>query len=130
MKSLPNPKKLMLIDGLGAIFSTIMLGLVLIQLNELIGLAIKELYTLAVLASLYSIYSMSCYFLVKTFRSIHFNIIASANLVHCVITLFLLYQYLDNLKPLGFLYFGIELIALVILIAIEFKLAQNISLNS
>jgi hypothetical protein len=50
-----NPKKLFLIDGLGALLSAILLGVVLVQLEYLFGIPKSTLYFLASLPCLFTI---------------------------------------------------------------------------
>ena len=56
-----NPYKLFLVDGLGAMYSAAMLGLVLARFEKIFGMPKSTLYPLAFLALLFSVYSFGCF---------------------------------------------------------------------
>ncbi|TMM56102.1 hypothetical protein FEE95_15840 [Maribacter algarum] len=117
-------KKLFLIDGIGALVSALFLGVVLVWLEDRIGLPIKVLYFLAILPVFFAIYSFSCYFF-KDNSKPFLKGIATLNLLYCFLTIGLLFLYDHNLTFLGWTYFIAELIVLVILIWLEFKASSK-----
>ncbi len=119
------PKKLFLIDGFGALVSALFLGVVLVRLEDKIGMPINVLYFLAVLPIFFAIYSFSCYFLAKEKSKPFLKGIATLNLLYCFLTVGLLFLYDHNLTSLGWTYFIAELIVLVILIGLEFKASSK-----
>ena len=60
-----NPKKLFLIDGLGALVSAFFLGVVLVRLESFFGIPPFILYFLAFLPCLFAAYDFFCYLKVK-----------------------------------------------------------------
>jgi thiol:disulfide interchange protein len=58
-----HPKRLFLIDGLGAFLTAFMLGVVLANFESSFGMPLKTLYFLSFLAGLFCLYSFFCYFL-------------------------------------------------------------------
>ena len=127
-KLIKNPKRLFLIDGIGAVVSAIFLGIVLVWLEDKIGMPLKVLYFLAILPVFFAIYSFSCYFFLKDNEKPYLRGIAILNLLYCFLTISLLFRYDHNLTFLGWTYFIMELLVLAILIVIEFKASsKNIS---
>lgn len=123
-----NPKKLFLIDGIGALVSSFFLGVVLVCLEHKIGMPIAILYTLAILPIFFVIYSFSCYFFLKHCWKPFLKGIAILNLLYCFLTIGILFFFDHNLTFLGWSYFIVELIILGILITIEFKmLSKNLA---
>lgn len=57
-KFISHPKKLFLIDGLGAILSVFLLGFVLVKLERVVGIPSKTLYFLATMPVFFAIYDL------------------------------------------------------------------------
>jgi len=127
MKLLSNPKKLFLIDGIGAIVSAIFLGVVLPQLHEQVGMPKDILYGLAIAPCFFMVYSFGCYFFLKSNRANYLKFIAVCNLVYCCITACLLYFYFDSLTRLGVFYFVVEIIIIVILVRAEWRSSSQLN---
>lgn len=120
-----TPRTVFLIDGLGALLSALLLGLAIPRLESLVGMPSSVLYPLAGAACLLSFYSLSCArFLPLNWRRF-LLIVAGANLVYCCITLALLVQHRDLLRPLGWLYFLGEIAIIVTLAALEITIAKR-----
>ncbi|MEW7277524.1 hypothetical protein ABW636_02895 [Aquimarina sp. 2201CG1-2-11] len=116
-------KKLFLIDGVGALLSTLMLGVVLVNFNDFFGMPKYILYYLAGIAGVFSIYSFTCFFRkIKKWR-LYLIFIATANLLYGFLTLGLVIYLNQKLTLFGKTYFVIELIVLLILVRMEFKTA-------
>jgi len=124
-----SQKKLFLIDAIGALISIFFLGFVLVYLEEKIGMPKNVLYLLASLPVFFAIYSFSCYFFLKNNWSRFLKGIALMNLLYCFLTIGILFYYDHNLTVLGWTYFIVELIILLVLIAIEFKTSRKNSMN-
>ncbi len=58
-----NRRKLLFLDGLGAMLSAIFLGFVLIRFNALFGMPLPVLRFLALIACSFALYSLTCFFL-------------------------------------------------------------------
>jgi len=125
MGNLIYPKKLFLIDAIGAAVSAFFLGFVLVWLEDKIGMPKHILYLLAILPIFFAIYSFSCYFLLKDHSGPFLKGIASLNLLYCFLTLGLLFFYDHDLTFLGWSYFIVELMILGILIVLEFKTSRK-----
>lgn len=120
-----NSRQLFLIDGIGAVVSAIMLGLVLASFESTFGMPKKVLYFLAIIPCFFAIYSFSCYWRkVEHWRS-YLKIIALANLLYCCLTTGLMIYLYQKLTILGLVYFLLEIIVVIILVLIELKTASN-----
>lgn len=119
-----NPKLIFLIDGLGALLSTFLLGFVLIELQNLFGMPAEVLHFLATIASIFALYSFICAFCINKNWRFFLKIIAIFNLSYCILTFFLVYANQIFLTNLGVIYFSIEIIIITILALFEIKLAS------
>ncbi|WP_299257983.1 hypothetical protein [uncultured Aquimarina sp.] len=120
-----KPRQLFFIDGLGALLTIFFLTIVLTTFQEYIGMPKKTLYFLSVIAVIYGIYSISCYFLNPRNWQPFLKIIAFANLAYCFITIVFIYYYFQNMTVLGLLYFFLELLVIFGLVAIELMVIFN-----
>ena len=124
-----NPKKLFLIDSLGALLSAFMLGIILVRFEDTFGMPQKVLYFLAFIACIFSVYSFLGFLgITKNWRP-YMKIIAMANLVYCCFTMALVIFLFQKLTILGLTYFILEIIVVIMLVIIELKTASNTTLS-
>lgn len=117
------PRKLFLLDGIGALLSAFLLGVILANFESTFGMSKKVLYFLAVLPCFFAIFSFTSYFRnVKNWRP-YLKAIAIANLTYCCLTAFLVFYFYEQLTALGVAYFLLEIAVIVILVYIELKTA-------
>jgi hypothetical protein len=121
----PTPKRLFLLDSMGALLTACMLVVILASFEETFGMPPKTLYALAIVACVFAIYSISCYFFVKKNWRPFLKGIALANLAYCCISLFAVYYYFERLTNLGLIYFLIEVMVVLGLIRIELFVVAN-----
>lgn len=114
-----NSKKIFFIDGMGGVLSALFLGVVLVRMQEGIGMPVPVLYFLASIACVFAVYSMCCRFLLTAQHKPFLLAITVANILYCCVTVGLVLYFYDVLTSLGLLYFVLELIVLIALIAIE-----------
>jgi uncharacterized membrane protein YsdA (DUF1294 family) len=119
-------QKIFLIDGIGALVSAILLGIVLVALEPYIGMPPKVLYVLALLAGAFAVYSLTCHIRVKTNRGRYLRIIAIVNLLYCCLTLGLVFYFREQVTIWGWLYFVGEIIIVSTLARMELKIAKTI----
>jgi peptidoglycan/LPS O-acetylase OafA/YrhL len=120
-----NPKLLFLIDGVGALLSAFLLGVVLASAETTFGMPRKTLYFLAALACLFALYSF--------WNHVRFNEnwrpqlrgIAIANLLYCGLTAAFVIYFRQELTKWGLTYFLLEMVVVLCLVAIEFKTLFN-----
>lgn len=124
-----NPKKLFLIDGLGAVLSAFLLGIVLVKFESIIGIPPSTLYFLAVFPLLFVIYDFYCY------RKKHNNLksflegIAVANLLYCCFSVGVTLYHLKTITYLGWIYILAETLIILILLSFEFMIAKQLAKN-
>ncbi len=116
-----TPKKLFLIDCLGALLSTFFLFVVLKGFEEYFGMPKDVLNYLAAIAFAFFLYSFTCYYFLKQNWKIFLSIIISVNLLYTLLTLSLVIYHLKSLTPLGITYFVVEMILVVGLVSIEIR---------
>ncbi len=117
----PQPKPLFLLDGLGALLSTLCLGLILPAWQPLFGMPREILWILAAIAAVFASYSLLCYWLLKRNHQAFLRLITLANALYACLSLALVIVHFPQLTPLGIAYFSLELFILAILITIEYR---------
>ena len=123
-------KQFFLADAIGALLSAVMLGIVLVNLQHLIGLPLQHLYLLAGLALLFFTYSIFNYLRMSDNWSRYLKIIAWTNLLYCLFTFAVVAYYFQDIQRLGMIYFGLEILVIIFLASIELKLATKAGLNT
>jgi len=126
MTMLADSRKLFLIDGLGALLSAFLLGIVLIRFEAAFGMPRNILYFLSLIACALATYSLTCYFLAKKIRKLHIKIIGWANLSYCCLTIGMVAYVYDKITTLGLLYFSAEAIVILLLTGIELRTAKHL----
>ena len=119
-----SPKKLFLIDCLGACLSAFLLGVVLTTYEETFGMPRNVLYILAGLACMFAIYSFVNFIWFRENWRPFMKAIALTNLLYCVLTIGLMIYFWENLTNLGIGYFVLECLVIIGLVGIEFKSTQ------
>lgn len=120
-----KPQQWFLIDGIGALITAFMHGVVLVQYQELIGIPIKILYMLACIALVYAVYSISNYYFFSLNWRAFLKIIALLNFLFCSYTFYLILTLNDQLTLLGKIYFSLEIFLVLILVFFEMKSSMN-----
>ena len=119
-----SPKKLFLIDALGALFSAFMLGVVLVYFQDEIGIPAKALFILAGIPILFFCYSILCFSFLEANHSTYLKLIAIANISYCLLSLSLISYYFHQLTTLGIAYFTAEIIVILMLSIVELKISK------
>jgi hypothetical protein len=114
-----SPKLLFLIDGCGAFLTVFLLGIVLPRLGELIGMPQNILCYLSMIACVFVIYSISCYFFIQKKWRFFLKIIAIANLLYCFLTLGLAIILYPSLTIWDIVYFSGEIAIIGSLVFVE-----------
>ena len=114
-----------MIDGFGAILSVYFLGFVLVKLEKLFGIPSSVLYFLASIPIFFMIYDFYCYW-----KHIKIGLllkgIAVLNLVYCCLSIGLISYYFNTIKILGWTYIIVEIILIIFLAMIEFRVGEKI----
>lgn len=124
-----NPKRLFMLDGMGAILSAFLLGIVFVELESVFGIPRPTLYFLALL----SLFIFSCdiyYSKVKIVNDSPFlRAIALMNLTYSFISIGMVIYYFNKVTYLGVAYILIEVLIIISLAIIELKVARNLNSN-
>ena len=120
-----NPKKLFLIDGLGAILSAFSLGIVLVRFEHYVGMPQNVLYFLSIAACFFAVYSFFCYFRTPKNWQPFLKAIAIVNFIYCCLTISLVFYFRDQLTHLGLIYFLFEVFVIIGLVGIELKMVAT-----
>jgi hypothetical protein len=123
-----NPKKLFLIDSLGAFSTAFFLTVILLRFENEFGAPRSALYFLSLVAYVYAIYSFCCSVFVSSKWRPYLKIITIANLAYCLLTIGLISYCYKNLTALGLIYFSLEILIIISLVYIE-VIAQSKSIN-
>ena len=118
---LTQPRKLFLVDGLGALLSCIWLGIILVQFEQAFGMPKRVLYILATISMVFCIYSIACWAMVRKSWRRYLRMIAIANLLYCCLTIGMVLYHWHYLTAIGIIYFEVEIILVVILAYTELK---------
>ncbi len=124
-----HPRKLFLVDSLGALLTAFLLGIVLTRFTEEMGIPEKMLYPLCIIALVYVVYSMVCFFLIgKNWRPF-LQVIAIANIFYCLLTMGCVFFFFETITIWGWVYFGGEFMVIGSLVYVELSVASMVYLK-
>ena len=119
------PQKFFLIDSAGAFLTAFLLFLVLRPLNEYIGIPKDVLSVLSLIAILFCLYSLICFFLVNENWRFYLRLIGVFNLLYCCLTLSFVVYFYAQLTILGLTYFLLEIVLIAGLVCLELSLVKR-----
>ena len=122
-----NPKKLFLMDALGAMISAVLLGIVLVKLEDVFGIPRKTLYFLAGLPILFTVYDLICLTKDKSNVGPFLKVIGIVNIVYCCISIGTTVYHFKTITIFGYLYIIIEVIITFSLALFEYKIGNKVS---
>ena len=125
-----TPKRLFLIDAIGAFLTAFLLFVVLKTWNEYIGMPKKTLTMLSVIALVFCVYSTFCFFSNNRNWTLFLKIIATSNLLYCCLTLGLVIYNFPKLTVIGVTYFGGEIVVICALVFVELVTLKSIKQNA
>lgn len=120
-----NPKRLFLMDGLGALTSAGLLFFLLAGFEDFFGMPKAVLQLLSLIAILFSAYSFCCSLLVKQNWKTYLTLIAIANFCYILLTSALVIYNYVNLTIWGLFYFIGEIAIIITVVYIERKAVIN-----
>ena len=120
-----KPKSLFLIDSLGALVTSFFLFAILRTFNKCFGMPQATLTYLAIIAIMFCLYSITCFFFLKDNWQPFLRTISIANLLYCCLTIVLVIYYYQSLTILGMVYFLVEIIVVCMLVFVELKTLSN-----
>lgn len=119
-------KYIFLIDGLGALLTAFSLAVVLTTFEEHFGMPRDVLYGLAFVAGLFAVYSFTCHFIKPVNWRPFLKVIAIANSIYCLISLGFLFYLQEQIMPLAWVYFLLEILIVGILVFFEWRIANDL----
>jgi len=125
-----RPKQLFLVDGIGALISAIMIGVVLVHLRDLIGLNITALYFLASFPILFSILDLYFYFSPDKYSKLGLKLMATLNSFYCILSISTILFHGARITTLGWIYVIVEIVILLLLIKLEWQVGTYLKQSS
>ena len=125
-----TPKKIFIIDAIGAFLTAFLLFAVLRTWNEYIGIPKKTITILSAIALIFCFYTTFCFLINNRNRRFFLKIIIVYNLLYCCLTLGLLIYNFQKMTIIGVTYFGGEIIIISVLIFIELATLKSIEQNA
>jgi len=125
-----DPKKLFLIDGLGAVLSACLLGIVLVKFESVFGIPKAVLYFLAAIPIFFALYDLFSYQKESHRLGHYLKGIAIMNLAYCVLSIGLSLYHKEVIKFWGWYYIVSEVAIILLLVSIELKVSRKLEENS
>lgn len=122
-----QPNQLFVIDGLGALVSAFMLGVVLINFQHLVGIPTPTLYLLGAIPCGFLLYDIYSRFSNKEDKSGLLFGIGILNLLYCLLSVGLAVSHADVITQLGWIYLIIEVIIVSGIGWYEIKVSRTLS---
>jgi len=120
-----NSRRLFLIDGIGAIFSALLLGVVLVKFEQFFGIPRAALYCLAAAPCLFAVYDFLCYWKAGERSNLLLKVIAIMNLLYCCFSIGLALYHHQKITHYGWIYIVLEISVIVALSILELKTANR-----
>lgn len=114
-----KPRILFLADGLGAFATAFCLFVILRTYHEFFGMPPVVVSLLAAIAVLLCIFSLSCFWFIKTSYKPFLKIISLTNLLYCLLTISLIIYHFSSITFWGISYFSAEIIIICALVTVE-----------
>jgi len=119
-----NARKLLLVDGIGALISAFLLGVVLVALEPIFGIPRLTLYFLALLPCLFAFYDFYYYQKKGKAQIGALRRIAYINIGYCFLSFAFAVYHIDELTLYGWAYIIVEIIIVLALAVLELKAAK------
>ena len=120
-----NPRMLFAIDGVGAILSAFLLGVILVKFESIFGIPSRTLYLLASFPILFGMYDFYCYRDKKDQSGPYLKGIAIANFLYCLLSISVAFYHFSTITYLGWTYILLEVLIVITLALFEFKVAKR-----
>ncbi len=113
---------ILLIDSFGALLSALLL-LVISRFETFFGLPGQVAYALLPVPLVFFAYSLLAFLFSREKWKLFLQIIAIANLLYCGLTLYIVIHHFSSLTVAGVSYFIAEMAVLLVLVAVEWRIA-------
>ena len=121
-----NPKKLFLIDAMGALLSAFLLGVVLVKFKNLFGVPVSVLYLLTLFPVIFAVYDILCYLKTKNNLKLFLKTIAYLNILYCFVSVVILLNRYKQITFLGYSYFLVEILIILTLANFQIKVGNKL----
>jgi hypothetical protein len=126
LQNFPNKtKNIFLLDGFGALLTTLLLYFILRNFNDFFGLSKDIFEYLSNIAFAFFLYSISCYFLAKQNWKSLLKIICALNVLYCLLTFGIILYHYENISIFGVIYFLLEILVIALIVFLEIKLIKQ-----
>ena len=120
-----SPRKMFLIDGVGATVSASIMGLLIARFVSIFGMPASSAYLLAAIPILFIVYSFYHYFCFPKDWQINLKLIAAANLIYIFISIGVAFYHFEEMTKLGLAYFLMEIIVILIVVVMELRIVKS-----
>lgn len=124
-----SPKRLFLIDILGALLSFLLLFVIAKMFSFYFGIPQIILYLLSIIALLIAIYSIVYISCRKNAWRSYLISISAINFLYCILTIVVLIYYWHTITSISLIYFSVELIIISLILLSELYTSKIISTN-
>ena len=119
-----NERRIFLLDGVGAVLSSLGTGIVLPFFAQWTGVPVSVTTPLAVLGFCFAVYSLSCFQFVSQIRAWMLLTIVGANLFYCGLALGVVVD-LEGISIWGRVYFVVEIFIVAGVVLLETTLYRR-----
>ena len=120
-----HSKNVFLLDGIGAVVSASIMGLLVAQQVSLFGLPSNDAYFLAAFPCVFFVYSIYCHFNLPVDWKPYLKMIIIANLLYCFISIGVVFYHFASLTNNGLAYFILEIIVILIVVVLELRVMKE-----
>jgi hypothetical protein len=120
------PRRLFVIDGMGALLSAFFLGVVMPKMESFFGIPATVLYFLAVFPILFAFYDLFSYFQKINQIGYFLKGIATLNLLYCCLSFIVAIFHYETITFWGWAYLLFEVLIVVFLASIELNTANRL----
>ena len=121
LKLASNPRRLFLIDAIGALVTMMLLLLIQQFFQEYFRMPSEILLVLIVVAAVFCLYSTGCSFFARSQWRLFLGVIITLNLLYCLLILVFVIYCFQQLTVFGKLYFLGEGVVISALVYVEVK---------
>jgi hypothetical protein len=116
-----TPRKLFLVDGIGALVTAISTGFLLPWCMPSVGVPLSVLKALAGVALLFPTFSLLSFYFFNLRWAKYLAMVAVANMVYCLVTLSVLFYFRESATAWALVYFLAEALVVAVLATHEWR---------
>ena len=121
-----QPRRIFLFDGLGAVITILFLRIILVQLNDLVGIPISTLTILASLPMAFILIDVVGYVFFERIGPLVLKLIMTLNISYCFLSLYFGWLDFASITWLGWTYLMIEILIIVGVVLLESRVLKII----